>query len=37
MEVGGQLHVSSILPPGKEPPVPTEEDAGWAPKTICIR
>jgi hypothetical protein len=29
MEVGGQLHTLAALPPGKEPPVPTGQVAGW--------
>jgi len=31
MEVNGQLHAPAALPPGKEPLVPIEEEAGWAP------
>jgi hypothetical protein len=29
----GQLHALATLPPGKEPLVPTGEEAGWAPIT----
>jgi hypothetical protein len=29
MEVSGQLHAPAALPPGKKPPVPTEQEAGW--------
>jgi len=34
MGVSGQLHASTVLPPGKEPLVPVGEEAGWAPKPI---
>jgi hypothetical protein len=30
MEVGSQSDTSTALPPGKNPPVPIEQDAGWA-------
>jgi hypothetical protein len=30
MEVSGQLHAPAPLPPGKEPLVPIEQEAGWA-------
>jgi hypothetical protein len=30
MEVSGQLHAPAALPPGKEPLVPTVQEAGWA-------
>jgi hypothetical protein len=32
MEVSGQLHAPAVLPPGKEPPVPIESEARWAPE-----
>jgi hypothetical protein len=32
MEVDGELHVPAVLPPGKELPVPIEQEAGWAPR-----
>jgi hypothetical protein len=32
MEVSGQLHAPDALPPGKEPPVPIGQEAGWAPE-----
>jgi hypothetical protein len=34
MEVSWQLHASADLPPGKEPPISVEKDAGWAPDTV---
>jgi hypothetical protein len=27
----------SALPPGKEPPVPTEKEAGWAPELVWTK
>jgi hypothetical protein len=31
--VSGQRHASAVLlPPGKEPPVPIVQEAGWAPE-----
>jgi hypothetical protein len=30
--VSGQLHAPGVLPPGKEPLVPTGYEAGWAPQ-----
>jgi hypothetical protein len=37
--VGGELHSSAALPPGKNP-VPIEEEVGWNPDTaeeeICL-
>jgi len=33
--VSGQLHDAAALPPGKEPPVPTGQEAGWAPELFC--
>jgi hypothetical protein len=32
MEASGQLHAPAALPSGKEPPVPMEQEAGWAPE-----
>jgi hypothetical protein len=32
MDVSGQLHVPTVLPPGKEPLVPTGYEAGWVPE-----
>jgi len=32
MEVSGQLHALTALPPEKEPLEPTREEAGWAPE-----
>jgi hypothetical protein len=32
MEVNGQLHASAALTPEKEPKVPREYEAGWAPE-----
>jgi hypothetical protein len=34
MEVSGQLQAPAALPPGKEPPVPFGEEAGWAPEPV---
>jgi hypothetical protein len=34
MEVSGQLHVPAALPLGKEPTVPTGQEAGWAPEPV---
>jgi hypothetical protein len=31
MEMSAQFHAPAALPPGQEPPVPIEQDAGWAP------
>jgi hypothetical protein len=28
LEVSGQIHIPATLPPGKESPVPTRQDAG---------
>jgi hypothetical protein len=32
MEVSGQLLVPAALPHGKEPPISSEKEAGWAPE-----
>jgi len=37
MEVSDQRHVPASLPPGKEPLVSIEWEAGWAPEPVCTR
>jgi len=37
MEVNGQFQAPTILPPGKELPVPSGQKAGWAPVIITDR
>jgi hypothetical protein len=32
MEVRVWLHATAALPPGKELPIPIEQEAGWAPE-----
>jgi hypothetical protein len=35
MGVSGQCHApAALLPPGKGPPVPTVQEAGWAPEPV---
>jgi hypothetical protein len=35
MGVSGQRHApAALLPRGKEPPVPIEQKAGWAPEPV---
>jgi hypothetical protein len=35
MGVSGQRHApAAILPPGKGPPVPIVQEAGWAPEPV---
>jgi hypothetical protein len=35
MEVSGQRHAAAaFLPPGKGPPVPIVQEAGWAPEPV---
>jgi hypothetical protein len=34
LEVNGQLHASTTLPLGKEPPVPIGWEAGWTPEPV---
>jgi hypothetical protein len=34
MEVGGQFHSLAALPPGEEPLVPTEKEAGWTQELV---
>jgi len=33
MEVSGQLHAPSALPPGKDPPMHIGQEAVWDPRT----
>jgi len=37
MEVSDQLHASTTLPTGKEPPASTGYEAGWAPELVWTR
>jgi hypothetical protein len=32
--MSGQLHVPVAFPTGKQPPVPTGQEAGWAPGPV---
>jgi hypothetical protein len=32
MEVSSQLHAPAALAPGKKPPIPVGQEAGWAPE-----
>jgi hypothetical protein len=35
MGVSGQRHArAAVLPPGKGPPVPIGQEAGWAPESV---
>jgi hypothetical protein len=34
LDVSAQLHAPVALSPGKEPPVPTEQEAGWATELV---
>jgi hypothetical protein len=36
MEVSGEPHTPAILRPGKQCPVPSVQEAGWAPEPIWI-
>jgi len=36
MEVICQLNAPAALPPGKEPPVPIGQEAGWAPHCLIV-
>jgi hypothetical protein len=36
MEVSGHLHAPTDLPSGKKPPVPTGQEAGWAPGSVWM-
>jgi len=36
MQVSGQLHAPTALSPGKEPPVPIAQEAGWALKLVWM-
>jgi hypothetical protein len=38
MEVSGERHApAALLPPGKGPPVPIVQEAGWAPKPVSTQ
>jgi hypothetical protein len=38
MGVSGQRHApAALLPPGKGPPVPIVQEAGWAPEPVCTQ
>jgi hypothetical protein len=37
MEVSGLLHAPAALPPWREPPVPTGQEAGWNPESVWTR
>jgi hypothetical protein len=32
--MSGRLHALAALTPGKEPPVPIGQEAGWAPESV---
>jgi hypothetical protein len=34
MEMSDELYSSAALAPRKEPPVSTEQEAGWDPETV---
>jgi len=34
LEAGGKLHVPASLPHEKEPSLPSEQVAGWAPELV---
>jgi hypothetical protein len=34
VEASGQLHALAALPPVKDRPVPTGQEAGWAPNPV---
>jgi hypothetical protein len=34
MEVSGQFHTPAALPPEKQHPLPTGQEAGWAPEPV---
>jgi hypothetical protein len=34
MELSDQFHAPAALPPGKYPPVPIGQEAGWAPDPV---
>jgi hypothetical protein len=36
MEASGQLHTLDILSPGKEAPVPTEQEGGWSSEPVWM-
>jgi hypothetical protein len=35
--VSGQLHPPAALSPGKEPPVPIAQKAGWTPESVWTK
>jgi hypothetical protein len=38
MGVSGQRHaLAALYPPGKGPPVPIEQEAGWAPEPVWMQ
>jgi len=37
MELSGQLHAPAALPSGKEPAVPIQYEAWWAPEPVWTR
>jgi hypothetical protein len=38
MGVSGQRHAPAVLlPPGKGPPIPIVQEAGWAPEPVCTQ
>jgi hypothetical protein len=37
MEMSGHLHAPAALPPGKEPPLPIEQEAEWTPEQVWTR
>jgi hypothetical protein len=37
MEVSGQFHAPTALPPREKPLVPTAQEAGWAPEPVWTR
>jgi len=36
MKLSGHLYAPFALPPGNEPPVAVEYEAGWAPETFRV-
>jgi len=37
MEVSGQCHAPAVLLPGKKPPIPIGQEAGWAAEPVLTR
>jgi hypothetical protein len=35
--VSGQLHAPAALPPGKDPPVPIEQEVGWTQEPVWTK